>query len=293
MKYAIGLDIGGTKIEGVLADQKGNVVLKMRTETRARSSADKIIDRIVSVIKKLKIKPIVGVGISMPGYLIDDKVEGCGNIPSIGGLKIRQMLQNKLSIPVVVENDANCFALAEYMFGAAKGRQNVFGLIVGTGVGGGIIVNGEMYRGILDSAGHLGQCIIDPFSKIADNRGRKGSVESFCSGPNLLKHYKSFRGKQDLDVKSLFKSKDQAAKKTIKLLYTRLGQGLSIIVNLLNPDVIVLGGGISNSLNTTKLYKVIKKKAMSAPAKHVKIVRNKLGDSSGVLGAIALVFHKK
>ncbi len=293
MKYAIGLDIGGTKIEGCVVNEKGKIIDKHRIPTEPKKGSKKVTENIFKVIYELKSRNrklnIMGIGAGIPGFT-DSKgvIVFCPNAP-LKGVNLASKIKNRFKIPAHIDNDANCFAFAEHMFGAGKGSSVMMGLIVGTGVGGGIIVDGHPLTGYQGGAGEIGHIIFDHNAKQA--LPGKNDFEALCAGPGLTKRYKKAGGKiKDPDPKKIFASKDQIAKKIVNEEYRYLGILLAGFVNTLNPDRIVLGGGVSNVLSGKKIEQEIKKFAIPFSAGKVKVKRHRIGDSAGVLGAAALVF---
>lgn len=306
--YVIGLDIGGTKIEGILAraaagSSMPKVVKKVRMPTDAAAGRKAVICNIAAVIASLygygreSIAGfrLSGIGIGTAGFLKGGRLEMVPNIPCLMGVRFRdvlsrQLLEWEIAAPLFIENDSICFALAESMFGAARGFRNVVGVIVGTGIGGGLVLEGRVYRGRDGGAGHIGHMTIDP-SGPKCGCGSKGHFESWCSGRYIAQRYMAAGGRiEEPGPEKIFHSKEAVAKKVMKETYEKFGIGFASIISAFNPDIIVLGGGVSNL--PREFYRNIrmaaKKHANPALAKNVKIVKNRLGDSAGVFGAAAL-----
>jgi len=291
MRYSIGIDIGGTKIDGILANEKGKILKRYRIKTQANKSKKEIINNIIKVIKKLKTRKIEGIGIGIAG-VIDKrgKILFDPNIKNLEGINIIKELKKKLNHKFYITNDANCFALAESKFGAGKKAKNIVGVTFGTGIGNGIIINKKLYVGTHGGAGEFGHSIINP-KGLRCKCGLRGDFESFCSGPAIVKRYYKAGGKiKNADPKNIFNSNDKIAKKVMKETYEYLGMGLANIVNALDPDLIVLGGSVSNLNFYKEVNKAVRKYANKGVAKKVKIVKHKLMDS-GALGAAAFVFQ--
>ncbi|MBI2140789.1 ROK family protein [Candidatus Woesearchaeota archaeon] len=310
MAYVIGLDIGGTKIEGILAAATSTsdpslpkVIKKIRVPTDAAGGRSKVLNNIVVAITSLcgygkenipgfKLK---GIGIGTAGFLKKGKLEMVPNIPCLKGVRLRDILsrqlwQRKIVAPLYIENDSICFALAEFMFGTAKGHRNVVGVIVGTGIGGGLILDGEVYRGRDGGAGHIGHTTIDPRGPKC-GCGQRGHFESWCSGKHITQRYIAAGGKiPNPDPRKIFHSKEALARKIMSETYDKFGIAFANIINTFNPEVIVLGGGVSNLPEEfyRRVMTATRKYAYPALSANVKIVKNKLGDSAGVFGAAAL-----
>lgn len=282
----VGLDVGGTKIEGVLFDQNLRILKKKRIPTR---SGKKPLENILSLVRYLLPGKKYSLGVSMAGY---EGNFGMPNIPELRGIDVAKVLSKKLGVPVVIENDAQCFALGECVIGAGIGSKNLVGVILGTGIGGGAVVDGRLIKGKDHAAGHFGHMIIDPSGQRC-NCGQKGDFESWCSGPHLVKRYLAAGGKiRNPDPKKIFSSKEEVAKKIVEETYEKMAIGFANIINLYNPEIIVVGGGLSNLPIYEKLNKLVKKYCTTGLEKNVRIVKNKLGDSAGVYGA-ALITLKQ
>lgn len=273
----IGIDIGGTKIFAILFDGKKIVnSAKIPTLKNKKDFIKALEKAVISAAGGAKIGKI-GVGIAGALDLKKGKVLRSPNIPWIDGLNIRSILEKLFKVPVKIDNDSRCFARAEHRLGAGKGTKNMVGLILGTGVGSGVIVNNEMYSGATDSAGEVGHTVI---------AGGKtfGSLASFKF---IKKH--SFKTVQELIFAA--KNKNKKAEKLLNEYCRNLGVGLANIVNVLNPEIIVVGGGIAEGggkyfLRLAK--KEMAKLVLSPRAKKTKIVVSKLGGASGAIGAALL-----
>ncbi len=286
MKYSIGIDIGGTHIHGIIMDEDGTVIKKIIFETHPEHSREKIIRQIISAIKTLDIKKSSGIGLGIAGITDKNgKFLFNPNIPKLKNVNLKKILQEKFKTKVIQENDANCFAIAEHRFGAGKGTKNMVGLIIGTGVGGGIILNKRLYKGSHGFAGKFGHSILNPNGPRC-NCGLKGDFESLCSGPNIVKRYYNSGGKtKNADPKKIFQSKEDTAKKIIQETINSMAIGISHIANSLDLDLIVLGGGVSNLDFYKRLNIQLKKYSNAAVRKKIKVAKNKIGDFSGAVGA--------
>ncbi|MBU1201019.1 MAG: ROK family protein [Nanoarchaeota archaeon] len=280
MKLRLGVDVGGTKIEGALVSENGVAVKRLRVPTNSSSGRKAVLDNILFVIKSLDNSTVKSVGLGIAGVI--DKngfLQESPNIQCLEGLNVSKELEKLLGKPVFQENDANCFALAEQRFGAAKGCKDVVGLIIGTGIGAGLIFNGEIYRGVDGCAGEVGRMVIDSSSNL--------TFEDLCSGHGIVRRYKALGGKmKNPNPRNIFSSKEKAAKIAVNDTYKYLGIGIANLLNILDPEIIVLGGGVSNLSFYQKLRVEVKKHSINS--KNVILVKNKLGDSSGVIGAAFL-----
>lgn len=280
MRTTIGIDMGGTKIEGVLYDTKYKALQTTRLPTDAQSDTKTILNNIFKVVEELKKENTTGIGISFAGVINDEgKVEYAPNIKPLEGVNLKNELQKKFSIETKIENDARCFALAENLAGAGKKKRICVGVIIGTGVGSGIIIDGKPYRGSSFSAGEIGHGIRGPLL---------GEFEHFLAGPGVQKRYLEQTGKE-LSSEDILNAKDDASKKIIQETHEETARFLSLIVLMINPDVIVLGGGVSKSLDYKELNKLTNNLVPEQIRDSFEIKKHATTDASGSLGA-ALLF---
>jgi fructokinase len=289
----LGIDLGGTKIEGVVLAEDGTEIARARVATERERGYDHVVGRIADVFAALRahVPECRRIGIGTPGSLSarDDTLKN-SNTTCLNGRPLRADLARRLGVEIVMENDANCFALAEARAGAARGARVAFGVILGTGVGGGIVVDGRVWTGPQHVAGEWGH------HRIADDGppcycGQRGCVETFLSGPALERAHVAAGGGAcgATEVARRAAAGDAVAAVVVARYVERFGRALANVVNILDPDVVVLGGGLSN---LDALYD----RGVEAVGRYVfndelrtRIVRNALGDSAGVLGAAHLV----
>jgi len=284
----VGIDLGGTKIEGaVLAD--GAVIARKRVATEQERGYEAILDRIASLAKEMLASApgAHAVGIGTPGSIsARDGTLKNSNTLCLNGRRVPDDLRARIGVPVVVENDANCFALAEARAGAGRGHDLVFGVILGTGVGGGIVFRGELRSGPQHVAGEWGHHSIDPAGPVC-YCGARGCTETFLSGPALEAAYRERVGAAApaAEIARRAEAGDRAAAAVMSVYLERFGRAVANLVNVLDPDAIVLGGGLSN-------LDVLYSRGREAVARFVfndelrtPILRNELGDSAGVIGA--------
>jgi len=287
MKHAIGVDLGGTKIEAALVDEAGNKLDSFRIPTESEKGPEEIANNIQTAVDKVKTKEILGIGIDTPGFIHENKIYSNPNVPGLD--KALEIFTDK-NPGTIVENDANCFALAEHNWGAGKDVKNMIGIIWGTGIGSGIIIEGKLLRGVIGGAGEVGHIIMD--HNITEFKvGGPGTWENLCSGKHIVRRYHEAGGKELDRPNEIFASDDLVAQKTKEETLKWMGMGLGSLVTIFNPKVIVMGGGISNIDVYSELNEEMRKNTFSASADACKVVKNKLGDSAGVLGAAALVFR--
>jgi len=295
-----GIDLGGTKIEGVILqpEQISKPVVRTRVDTESFKGYDHIINQISKLVETMKeesgLQPNT-IGFGTPGVLdpILLTMKNC-NSTALNGMPLKKDLEKKLNVSVELANDANCFALAETRWGIVKEKcpdaQIVFGIIMGTGVGAGIVINGHVWSGKHGIAGEWGHNFLDE-SGGACYCGKMGCVETLISGPGTERYYEKITGEKIKlkDISKRYYEGDTAAKQTIERLCEFFGKAVSVIVDILDPDVIVIGGGVGNidALYTdgvTALKKYIFNNRVDVP-----ILKPILGDSAGVFGAAALV----
>jgi glucokinase len=312
-KLIIGIDLGGTNIKGVLIDTNGRSLVKHETATQANSGPEHVASRIGSMVTALESeaakdsRAIIGVGIGVPG-LPDQKTGEVVFAPNLQwkNVPIVQYLAKQTALPIILENDANLAALGELWLGAGRGSVNMIMITIGTGIGGGIIINGCLYSGTNGNAGEIGHTVIDHQGPLC-SCGRRGCLETYASATAIVRMAKEAveSGKatglakvenlQAKDIFSLAQTGDELSKDIINSAAYYLGIGLGNLINLFNPDTIVVGGGVSRAGDI--LFDPLRRSAMQwsmeAPAKVVKIVPAQLGNDAGSIGAARLVIQAK
>jgi fructokinase len=288
--YKIGIDLGGTKIEGVLLDQTGKILARERCATEQERGYAHILGRIEALYRSL-VKRSGGAqhtfGIGTPGAISPRSgLLRNSNTQCLNNQPFKQDLEAALSRKIAIQNDANCFAMAEAGLGAAQGRNLVFGVIMGTGCGGGIVYKGEVVTGPLAIAGEWGHTTIDPHGPQCWC-GKRGCVETLISGGGLERLYMSRYGMQRAlaDIVGDLRAGDAHASEFMDEFFGNFGRALSNVVNILDPDMVVLGGGVSNidELYNTGILRV--REMVFSDCCETPIVKNQLGDSAGVIGA--------
>jgi len=295
-----GIDLGGTKIEGAVLHSEGisNPIVRMRIDTESFNGYHHIIHQIAKLVDKMKeqsgMQP-AKIGFGTPGVLdpIFQTMKNC-NSTALNGMPLKKDLEEKLGVPVVLANDANCFALAETRWGAVKEKcpnaQIVFGIIMGTGVGGGIVINNRVWGGKHGIAGEWGHNFLDESGGNC-YCGKIGCVETVISGPATERYYEKLTGEKIKlkEVSKRYKENDAAAKQTIERLCDFFGKAVSVVVDILDPDVIVIGGGVGNINALYTEGEAALKRYIFNNRVDVSILKPILGDSAGVFGAAALV----
>lgn len=301
----LGIDIGGTKCAVVLGNEKGEILKKVRFETMDKDST---IEKLIDISRGMG--DFQAIGISCGGPL-DSKRGVIMSPPNLVGwdnVPICEILGNEFSVPVYLCNDANACALAEWKFGAGKGSRNMIFLTFGTGLGAGLILDGKLYSGTNDMAGEAGHVRLESFGPVG--YGKKGSFEGFCSGGGIAQLGRLFaleklqmgekvgfcKDLSELDsitAKSVAESAlegDETAIKVYEVCGRQLGRGLSILVDILNPEKIVIGSVFQRSESLLRPYmeQTLEEECISLSLKVCEILPAELGDSLGDLAALSV-----
>jgi len=285
--HKIGIDLGGTKTEGILLDDNFEIIERIRVKTNQQEGYSSILDLIKNLVDDLRQKTDqkTSLGICTPGSL--SKKSGLiknSNTQCLIGKDLKTDLENIFKHDISIENDANCFALAESKLGVAKNFDVVFGVIMGTGVGGGLIINDHIHNGRTNIAGEWGHHCIWPQGNSC-YCGKQGCVETYLSGPALEKRWEQLTNKRQSLTEIIQKSDDNLLQKWKTEFLDNFGLALGNVIDILDPDVIVLGGGLSNipflyDEGKNSVYQKVFSDQIDTP-----ILKNSLGDSAGVFGA--------
>ena len=296
-RLRIGVDLGGTKIEVLAMDAGGAELVRRRTATPQgdyAATVERIVDLVGAVERGLGRRGSVGVAtpgaVSPASGLIKNANSVCLN-----GKPLREDLQAALQRPVRLANDADCFALSEAVDGAASGAASVFGVIVGTGTGGGIVVGGRLLAGVNAIAGEWGHNPL-PWPRDAERPGpdcycgRQGCIETWLSGPALEREYRSVTGLQlrAADIARRARDTEPAAAAVLDVYCDRMARALAGVINILDPECIVLGGGLGN---IERLYHEVPRRwgrYVFSDRVDTRLLKPRFGDSSGVRGAARL-----
>lgn len=295
-----GIDLGGTKIECAVLDTENefNSIIRRRIDTEAHKGYHHILSQIKKlvgeVVSETGLQP-TQIGFATPGVLEPDTqlMKNCNTV-CMNGQPMKADLENLLHAEIKIANDANSFALAETLMGAGKNYPNaevVFGVIMGTGVGGGLVVHGKVINGHHSLGGEWGHNVLDEYG-YACYCGKSGCVEQVISGTALEKYYATL-SQTNLKLKEIFQrhkeGSDKYATATIERLLENYGKAISTLVNVLDPDLIVIGGGVGNiDLLYTEGYERIKRYVFNNRKLTTPICKPALGDSAGVFGAALL-----
>ncbi|QZT37597.1 ROK family protein [Halosquirtibacter xylanolyticus] len=305
VNYAIGVDLGGTFIKFALVDQEGNKITDGITATQTEKGCEVVINNIIaSIDEMLRFDPnitssVIGIGIGTPGIVENGVViGGAENLPNWFDLSLAEKLEKRFSLPVFIDNDANLMGLGEVGFGAAKSSSDIVFLTVGTGIGGAMYLNGQLYSGYRNRGGELGHMIIKS-DGVDCECGAKGCLEAYASTTALVKDYVSHCDHGDkgaVDGKYIiakYKSNDSLAQDVMNRHWDYLGDGIVGIINLFAPQKVVIGGGISEAgeFYFEALRQKVANKVMSETSQFTEIVPAELGNAAGIFGAVSLVFN--
>lgn len=296
---AIAVDLGGTQLRAALVDDAGNIFERDSVLTDADSGPDKVVQQIGELVEKVKAKgrglKILGVGVSSPGPLDTEKGLAL-SLPTLRGFTefpLRDALQKALQMDVKLENDGIAAAIGEWRFGAGQGLSNLVYVTVSTGVGGGVIVDNHVMRGRNGMGGHVGHMAIEPDGLLC-NCGNRGCIEAYAAGPAFTAGARKRMGNPSITTKDVFsaaKSGDAIASELVAHEAKLLGLCFTSLLHLFSPEILVMGGGLSNDFEA--LYPAIRAymdaNAMAA-FKDVPLVKARLGDNSGLIGAASMVF---
>jgi glucokinase len=318
MKYAIGIDIGGTKISLVLGTEKGKILTRREIKTGIRAKTKACIKELVSNLRALILhscippKKVLGIGVGCPGAVDSSKgtLPRSPNLPGWKGIPLRNILQKATGLPVFLANDANAAALGEKFFGAGKNVQDLIYITTSTGVGGGIVMNDELHEGAGCVAGEIGHMCIIPEGRRC-GCGKRGCLEAYASGTAIVNEardrmtpkntslWKSLRGNKRVGAKPVGTAAREGDKLAIECYQSAgyyLGIGIANLLNILNPEKIVIGGGVLKTapkIFWMAMMKSVKQHAWPEAFRTVKIVPSLLKGHVGDHGALALVFKNQ
>ena len=315
--YVVGIDIGGTKLATVVADNTGHILNKVRRPTLAERGPEYALQLLFDMVHEtielagLERTTISAIGVSCGGPLDTGTgiVYSPPNLPGWDALPLKARLESEFQVPVTIENDANASALAEYRFGGGRGYNAVLYMTMSTGIGGGIVLDGQVYHGANDSAGEVGHQILLPDGPPC-GCGKRGCLEALCSGPAIARRAQAavrnektsattlldLAGGRVEDVRSehvleAARQGDVLGLQLVEETGYYMGWGIANLVNILNPDIVLLGtiAIAAGDLLLNPIRKTVSEFAMTRPAEAVKIAPAQLGEALGDLAAIALV----
>lgn len=310
MKTAIGVDLGGTYIKGAIVDETGQILIKDEIPTLVEAGPEAILERIagfaIDLAARARLGPrdITGVGVGIPGFIDDDRGEAA-EVVNLGWrcVPVRAPLEKRLGLRVYMENDANAAALGEAWAGAGKERGSALCVTLGTGVGGGIVLNGRVWRGESVMAGEIGHIVLERDGAPC-NCGQRGCLETVASATGVVRLMKEAiasgapssvhpEGLTAADVFRAAEQGDKAALQVVSHTADILGWGLAIAANIVNPAVIIIGGGMARAGEVlfAPVRAAFEKNALRRVRDVVEIVPAVLGNDAGVVGAAKLALY--
>jgi glucokinase len=303
------VDLGGTHLRVALVDDTGRILQQLKQDTPKGNSPEPLLSALVNAAHqwdRFK-QQVVAASIMVPGAVDSDKavVLQAPNLPSLLNFALKAELEKRLGWPVVLENDANAAAVGEMWLGAARGCRDVVSVTLGTGVGGGVIIDGKLWRGSHGSAGEIGHTTVDPFSGLKCKCGNTGCLELFASATAIVRMTReklplfpeSRLTSDELTAERVYeagRSGDELAIAVFKRFGMYLGIGLANLINLIDPKIIVIAGGAVNGwdLFASEMYRQVEERAFRATAQQVKIAKAECGDNAGLFGAARLAFEQ-
>jgi glucokinase len=307
-------DLGGTHLRVATIDRTGKIYYRQMQPTPQAEEPNEIVRALIEAVHKSERKTaeqggvISTLSIVVPGTVnvAEGVVVKAPNVPCLDGFRLAAALESELEWPAILENDANAAALGEMWRGAGQGYRTLICVTLGTGVGGGIILDGELWRGVDGSAGEIGHIGVDPFAGVPCTCGSRGCLEVYASATAIVRMTREARPRyphsilhntEDLTSAKIYQAGregDELAIEVFRRMGVYLGIGLASLINILNPEIVVIGGGLSNGwdLFGKHMHQQVIERAFPIPARRVKIVRAECGDDAGLLGAAQLAFEE-
>lgn len=302
-EYSIGVDLGGTNLRAAAIDRNGNILAKISGSTQYSSGRDAILSHIVTAIKGVELQVadgnLLGVGIGIPGFIQIETgvIIGSANLPGFDGYPVRDEIQRKLGIPIILENDANAAAMGEQWMGAGRGVKDLVLLTLGTGIGGGIIADGRILHGFLGMAGELGHMVVFPDGNPC-GCGSYGCLEKHASATAVVSMARALSlGDQNLTSEGVYNlavEGNQRAKAVFESMGRALGIALSNLINIFNFPVYLLSGGALGSWDyfAPTMFEVIGRRSFTFTRTDTRIDKATLGNEAGLYGAAYLPFQQ-
>ena len=311
-EFVFAADLGGTHLRVGTVDRTGKICCRQIQPTPQAEKPNEIVRALIDAVHECARKAeaqggvLSAVSVVVPGTVnvADGVVVKAPNVPCLDGFRLAAALESELEWPVILENDANAAAIGEMWRGAGQGYCTLICVTLGTGVGGGIILDGKLWRGADGSAGEIGHIGVDPFAGVACTCGSRGCLEVYASATAIVRMTREARPRypnsilhntEDLTSAKIYQAGregDELAIEVFRRMGVYLGIGLASLINVLNPEIVVIGGGLSNGweLFEKHMHQQVIERAFPIPARRVKIVRAQCGDDAGLLGAAQLAF---
>ena len=306
-------DLGGTHLRAATVAENGQVNFRLKQRTPQATEPDEIVQALVLAVRECETQSkisgdcIRAVSVVVPGSVnvAQGVVVKAPNVACLDGFRLTAALTSELKLPAVLENDANAAAVGEMWQGAGHGRRTIVCVTLGTGVGGGIILDGKLWRGVNDSAAEIGHMCVDPFGGVACLCGSRGCLEVYASATAIVRMAREARPRysnsllhsaDSITAEDIYQAGiqgDELALEVFRRMGVYLGIGLANLINIINPEMIVIGGGVVNAweLFEKHMHREIAERAFPVPAKEVKVVPAERGDDAGLLGAAYLAFN--
>jgi len=314
--FVFAADLGGTHLRAATVDQSGRIHFRLKHNTPQAERADEIVHALVQAVRECEKQSadsaggsgcvISAVSVVVPGTVNVEEgiVVKAPNVPSLDGFRLTAALANELKLPAILENDANAAAVGEMWQGAGRGHQTIVCVTLGTGVGGGIILDGKLWRGVDGAAAEIGHMCVDPFGGVACGCGSRGCLEVYASATAIVRMAREASPRHpdsllntgaDLTSEAVYAAGlqgDELSLEVFRRMGVYLGIGLANLINIINPEMIVIGGGVMNGwdLFEKHMHQQVAERAFPLLAARVKIVRAECGDDAGLLGAARLAF---
>ena len=301
-------DLGGTHLRAATVDSQGKIHFRLKQNTPQAEKADDIVRALVLAERECEkhkaAETIRAISVVVPGTVNveDGVVVKAPNVPCLDGFRLAAALTSELKRPAILENDANAAAVGEMWQGAGRGRNTIVCVTLGTGVGGGIILDGKLWRGVDGSAAEIGHMCVDPFGGVACTCGSRGCLEVYASATAIVRMTREARPRypdsmlhisENLSSEKIYAAGmegDELALEVFRRMGVYLGIGLANLINILNPEMIVIGGGVVNGWDLFEKHMLhqVAERAFPLPAERVQIVPGECGDDAGLLGAARL-----
>lgn len=312
-QYVIGIDVGGTNIKAGAVDYQGKILATIKTPSEASAGRDAFLNKLQSIvtdlISQMKGQSPMAIGFGIPGaiHANDGVVTQAPNFPALNGIPLRDLMAERLKLPCFMDNDANCIAFGEMWTGAGRGYSHILLLALGTGIGGGVIIDDEMLRGADGMAGELGHIAVE-IDGAPCNCGSVGCLETIASATGILRMFREQKSKHpESPLNSLQETSitpavifgeavkgDQLSKSLIEQAGRGLGVGIASFINIFNPEIVIIGGGVAAAWDILipPAIETMKKRAFKAPAARVKVVRAEKENDAGIFGTAYLAWDE-